>query len=44
MQERPNRELQLAMHTAVKQAIAESGATEAEQMAMWARWLHVVDA
>lgn len=38
-QERPNRELQFTINTAVKQAIAESGASETEQAAMWARWL-----
>lgn len=38
-QERPNRELQFTINTAVKQAIAEIGASETEQAAMWARWL-----
>ncbi len=37
-QERPNRELQFAINTAVRAAIAESDASEVEQAAMWARW------
>lgn len=41
VQERLNREMQFTIHLAVKHAIAESGASEAEQKAMWARWLHV---